>query len=103
MSLASMAGRLSTQQRCGIVPGMKDRSAHLERRYASAAPVWSDKMRLPGYFNAYLDSLSHMSPALDRPARVIDIGAGTGAMAEAWTAISGLPGNGAARSVTPDA
>ena len=70
---------------------MKDRSAHLERRYASAAPVWSDKMRLLGYFDAYLGFLSHMSPARDRPARVIDIGAGTGAMAEAWTAINGVP------------
>ncbi|WP_246227624.1 class I SAM-dependent methyltransferase [Roseobacter ponti] len=70
---------------------MKDRSAHLDRRYAAAAPTWSDKMRLLGYLDAYLGFLSHMPPARHRPARVIDIGAGTGAMAEAWTAINGVP------------
>ena len=64
-------------------------SARLARKHDLAAPGWSDKMRLLGYFDAYLGFLS--SPALRCApgTRVLDAGCGTGALAEAWVAIQG--------------
>lgn len=62
----------------------------LQSKYDAVAPRWGDKMRLLGYFDAYLGFLSHLrrgSPDVS----VIDIGAGSGAMAEAWVAINGAP------------
>lgn len=70
---------------------MSQDTATLDRRYKSAAPKWSDRMRVLGYYDAYLGFLSHL-PQGDRTGkRVIDIGAGTGAMAEAWVAVNGAP------------
>ena len=64
----------------------------LERRYDTAAPRWRDKMRLLGYYDAYLGFLSdplHRHPGA--ASSVIDAGCGTGAMAEAWVAVHGGP------------
>ncbi|WP_299738227.1 methyltransferase domain-containing protein [uncultured Roseobacter sp.] len=66
-------------------------TALLDRRYASAAPKWSDRMRLLGYYDGYLGLLSHLPHAARKGGHVIDIGAGTGAMAEAWVAVNGAP------------
>ncbi|WP_299503900.1 methyltransferase domain-containing protein [uncultured Roseobacter sp.] len=66
-------------------------TALLDRRYASAAPKWSDRMRLLGYYDGYLGFLSHLPHTARKRGHVIDIGAGTGAMAEAWVAVNGAP------------
>ena len=59
-------------------------------KYESAAPRWGDKMRVLGYYDGYLGFLSE--PGQSRgAARVLDIGAGTGAFAEAWVAVNGAP------------
>lgn len=64
-------------------------SATLNAKYDDAAPRWGDKMRMLGYYDAYLGLLS--APNFRAPAgnRVLDIGCGTGAFAEAWVAIQG--------------
>lgn len=62
-----------------------------EDRYEAVAPKWSDKMRVLGYYDGYLGFLSDRKPKLPARLEVIDIGTGTGAMAEAWTAIHGAP------------
>jgi ubiquinone/menaquinone biosynthesis C-methylase UbiE len=61
----------------------------LADRYDTASPAWADKMRLLGYYDGYLGFLSHDRSRGASAARVADLGAGTGAMAEAWTAIHG--------------
>ncbi len=75
---------------CQIADGM-NRLVRETKRYDAVAPRWGDKMRTLGYYDAYLGFLS--SPGSKRPsnARVIDIGAGTAAFAEAWIAINGPP------------
>lgn len=64
-------------------------ASSLETKYDTAAPAWGDKMRVLGYYDAYLGLLS--APSFRAPAgtRVLDIGCGTGAFAEAWVAIQG--------------
>lgn len=58
----------------------------LDQKYDAAAPGWADKMRLLGYFDAYLGFLSTASPdGLGRCA--LDVGCGTGAFAEARAAL----------------
>ncbi|MEM9319881.1 MAG: class I SAM-dependent methyltransferase [Pseudomonadota bacterium] len=66
----------------------------LTRRYDRAAPAWPDKMRALGYGDAYHGFLGATFPALPgaSSARVADIGAGTGAFAEAWMRVHG-PGS----------
>ncbi len=66
-------------------------ASDLNDRYATAAPRWSDKMRLLGYYDGYLGFLSHLERRDVRTSRVIDVGAGTGAMAEAFVAVNGPP------------
>ncbi len=63
----------------------------LNERYASAAPRWSDKMRVLGYYDGYLGFLSHLPRKDISRADVIDVGCGTGAMAEAFVAVNGAP------------
>ncbi|MEM0937263.1 MAG: class I SAM-dependent methyltransferase [Pseudomonadota bacterium] len=63
----------------------------LSDRYDAAAPKWHDKMRALGYYDAYLGFLSEPGLAPVADADVIDIGAGTGALAEAWAAVHGAP------------
>lgn len=58
----------------------------LDQKYDQAAPGWSDKMRLLGYFDAYLGFLSS-EPLADLGRNALDIGCGTGAFAEARTVI----------------
>ncbi len=54
----------------------------LDRKYDKAAPGWADKMRLLGYFDAYLGFLS-ADPQAGLGRSALDIGSGTGAFAEA--------------------
>lgn len=61
-------------------------------RYDTAAPKWRDKMRILGYYDAYLGFLSAGRCAPERHDQVVDIGAGTASFAEAWVAIHGQPG-----------
>lgn len=58
-------------------------------KYDNAAAGWSDKMRLLGYFDAYLGFLSSRTHRAERGAKILDIGCGTGALAEAWVALHG--------------
>lgn len=62
-------------------------------RYDSAAPKWRDKMRVLGYYDAYLGFLSAGQRTPQHETRVVDVGAGTASFAEAWVAIHGPPGN----------
>ena len=61
----------------------------LTGRYDRAAGSWGDKMRTLGYYDAYLGFLSSRIPRPDARARVLDVGCGAGAFAEAWAAIHG--------------
>lgn len=63
----------------------------LTRLYDSAAPAWTDKMRLLGYYDAYLGMVSHWPTQRIPAGDVIDVGAGTAAMSEAWVAVHGAP------------
>lgn len=60
-------------------------------RYDKAAPRWRDKMRALGYFDAYLGFLADPVLRPEGRGHVIDMGAGTGAFAEAWVAVHGAP------------
>ncbi len=64
-------------------------AGELNLKYDEAAPKWSDKMRLLGYYDAYLGLLSSPNFRAPEGNRVLDIGCGTGAFAEAWVAIQG--------------
>ncbi len=61
-------------------------SEKLDQKYDAAAPGWADKMRLLGYFDAYLGFLSTGS-AGDLGRNALDVGCGTGAFAEARAVI----------------
>ncbi len=61
----------------------------LTRRYDRVAGAWGDKMRTLGYFDGYLGFLSDPASEPGQAGRVIDIGCGSGAFAEAWCAIHG--------------
>ena len=63
-----------------------DAAGHLDRKYDAAAPKWADKMRLLGYFDAYLGFLS-AAPDAPLGHHALDIGCGTGAFAEARSVI----------------
>lgn len=60
-------------------------------QYDQASGRWRDKMRALGYYDAYLGFLSEPGPKVAGPARVIDVGSGSGAFAEAWVAVNGTP------------
>jgi len=62
------------------------------RRYDRVAPRWGDKMCTLGYCDAYVGFFA-ASPESVPGARVIDIGAGTAAFAEAWVVVHGRPGS----------
>ena len=64
-------------------------TSELDGKYDAAAPAWADKMRLLGYYDAYLGCLTSGNDRPPRGARVLDIGCGTGAFADAWVAIHG--------------
>ena len=70
---------------------MSETAAELTTRYDSAAGRWRDKMRALGYYDGYLGFLSAPGPRPPNGARVIDVGAGTAAFAEAWVAVNGPP------------
>lgn len=70
---------------------MTDLATHLTTRYDSAAPRWGDKMRALGYYDGYLGFLAEPTDRLGNAVRVVDVGSGTGAFAEAWVAIHGAP------------
>lgn len=72
---------------------MTDTGTHmaLARKYDSAALRWGDKMRTLGYYDAYLGFLSEPGMVPRDTERVIDVGAGTAAFAEAWVAVNGAP------------
>ena len=61
-------------------------SERLDQKYDAAALGWADKMRLLGYFDAYLGFLSTGSPA-ELGQNGLDVGCGTGAFAEARAVI----------------
>ncbi len=71
---------------------MSDTAENLTNRYDTAANRWRDKMRALGYYDGYLGFLSAPGQRPIPGARVIDVGAGTAAFAEAWVAIHGTPG-----------
>lgn len=48
-------------------------------------------MRALGYYDAYLGFLAEPGSRPTSPPRVIDVGSGTGAFAEAWVAVNGPP------------
>lgn len=58
----------------------------LDQKYDAAAPGWADKMRLLGYFDAYLGFLATGSVG-DLGRNALDVGCGTGAFAEARAVI----------------
>ncbi len=58
----------------------------LDQKYDAAAPGWADKMRLLGYFDAYLGFLS-ADPKANLGQNALDVGCGTGAFAEARAAV----------------
>ena len=60
-------------------------------RYDRAAGQWGDKMRTLGYYDGYLGFLSAFDERPVATDRVLDIGSGTGAFAEAWVALHGRP------------
>ena len=63
-------------------PSQSIKSEQLGQKYDAAAPGWADKMRLLGYFDAYLGFLS-ADPAANLGDNALDVGCGTGAFAEA--------------------
>ncbi|MGZ2256750.1 class I SAM-dependent methyltransferase [Roseobacter sp. A03A-229] len=71
---------------------MTQNATDLAERYTTAAPRWSDKMRALGYFDGYLGFIADQGREETAGQQVIDIGTGTGALAEAWVAIHGAPG-----------
>lgn len=64
-------------------------ASDLNLKYDRAAPAWGDKMRLLGYYDAYLGFLASQTFRAPDGNRVLDIGCGTGAFADAWAAIQG--------------
>ncbi|MEL6100128.1 MAG: methyltransferase domain-containing protein [Pseudomonadota bacterium] len=74
-------------------PVMADTTTPLTRRYDTVAGRWRDKMRVLGYYDAYLGFLSAPGHQMGGRPRVIDVGAGTGAFSEAWVAVNGPPGS----------
>lgn len=64
-------------------------SSELSEKYDRAAPVWGDKMRLLGYHDAYLGFVASEVSRAPAKSRVLDIGCGSGAFADAWVAIHG--------------
>jgi len=68
---------------------MRMESAELSARYDRAAPAWGDKMRVLGYHDAYLGFLASRSERPSARTRVLDVGCGTGAFADAWAAMHG--------------
>lgn len=70
---------------------MEKTDSRSTKRYDIAAPLWGDKMRTLGYYDAYLGFLSEQRRKSGGDLSIIDIGAGTGAFAEAWVAINGSP------------
>ena len=68
-----------------------ERPVTLARKYDRAASRWRDKMRALGYYDAYLGFLSEPGTRPASGGRVIDVGAGTAAFAEAWVAVNGMP------------
>ncbi len=70
---------------------MADTSTDLTQQYDKASGRWRDKMRTLGYYDAYLGFLSGPQTRSDGAVDVLDIGAGTGAFAEAWVAVNGAP------------
>ena len=73
------------------VARMATHADHLTDRYDAVASRWTDKMRLLGYYDAYLGMVSHWPSERGRAGHVIDIGAGTASMSEAWVAVHGMP------------
>ncbi len=63
--------------------------SELDLKYDAAAPAWADKMRLLGYYDAYLGFLASQTFRASTGTRVMDIGCGTGTFADAWVAIQG--------------
>ena len=63
----------------------------LTQQYERAAGRWRDKMRVLGYYDGYLGFLSSPGQRPEKEVDVIDMGAGTGAFAEAWVAVNGAP------------
>lgn len=72
---------------------MTDTLPHSTLRYDAAAPRWGDKMRTLGYYDGYLGFLSSRESRPGRDVRVVDVGAGTAAFAEAWVVLNGQPRN----------
>ncbi len=74
-----------------MAPSAMPTDTSLSDRYDSASGLWADKMRILGYYDGYLGFLSHWPGRAATPATLLDVGAGTGAMAEAWIAVHGAP------------
>lgn len=70
---------------------MEQTDIHSSKRYDVVAPRWGDKMRTLGYYDAYLGFLAEQRRTFGNDVSLIDVGAGTGAFAEAWVAMNGAP------------
>ena len=68
---------------------MMPTDSSLNQRYDTAARIWPDKMRALGYYDAYLGMVSHWPRKEDGTQSLVDIGAGSAAMSEAWIAVHG--------------
>lgn len=64
-------------------------TASLTHQYDRASDRWGDKMRMLGYADGYLGFLTGAGLRAGAADMVYDIGCGTGAFAEAWSAIYG--------------
>jgi ubiquinone/menaquinone biosynthesis C-methylase UbiE len=67
-------------------------TSQIADRYGRVAGRWGDKMRTLGYCDAYLGFLAMPGARISPGHDVIDIGCGSGAFAEAWTALRGTSG-----------
>ena len=70
---------------------MEQTDTQSTNRYDVVAPRWGEKMRALGYYDAYLGFLAEQRRHAGSDVGVIDVGAGTGAFAEAWVAMNGPP------------
>ncbi|MEX0370206.1 MAG: class I SAM-dependent methyltransferase [Tateyamaria sp.] len=81
-------------------PRAPARSRALQSVYDSAATGWQDGISKLGFLAAYAELMQAVTPHM-RPARVLDVGTGTGAFAHAWVDAHGMPGELTLTDISP--